>query len=271
MQPTCSIQEWAAQFSLPDGSAAVLIRHDSKQPELFVKTWEQIHARHVQGRLQVVAVGGEARDDGPRELMRRSLPSVQLGKQLQVFAIDESGAIWAGPRSRASRDLQASLDAVRRSPGQARIGSDAFRSWLGEQEQAAQATREAVQRYQASLASRRPTATTVLAVSIAAVFLLELLWGATDSLATMVKMGAVVSEGPEALAPWRILACSFLHGGIYHLAGNLVVLWLIGGFLERLIGPWRLLALWTLSVAGGSAAALLFSEATVMVGASGGG
>jgi rhomboid protease GluP len=41
---------------------------------------------------------------------------------------------------------------------------------------------------------------------------------------------------------WRVLASAFLHGGWWHIGLNMYALFLVGAILERLIGPWRLLA-----------------------------
>ncbi len=88
----------------------------------------------------------------------------------------------------------------------------------------------------------------------------------------LIRMGAADSSAAHRLDWWRPLSSSFLHGSLLHVGGNMLVLWLIGGFLERSLVPWRLLALWMGSVVGGSAAAIAFGPPdSVMVGASGGG
>lgn len=38
---------------------------------------------------------------------------------------------------------------------------------------------------------------------------------------------------------WRMVTSALLHGGLAHLAGNMVTLWLIGGFLEMQLGTWK--------------------------------
>ena len=66
------------------------------------------------------------------------------------------------------------------------------------------------------------------------------------------------------------LSYSLLHGGPWHLAGNLVALWVLLRLLgERLDAP-RFLALWAVSATGGGLAfALLAGGVRPMVGASG--
>ena len=68
---------------------------------------------------------------------------------------------------------------------------------------------------------------------------------------------------------WRLLTAAFLHGGIFHLAMNMFILWLIGSRLEEGIGRGRFLAIYAVSGIAGSAGALLLSPLAVTVGASG--
>jgi membrane associated rhomboid family serine protease len=63
----------------------------------------------------------------------------------------------------------------------------------------------------------------------------------------------------------------FLHGGLLHLAGNLLYLWIFGNNVEDRLGPARFLAFYLL---GGVLAALAFlltepAAMTPMIGASG--
>jgi hypothetical protein len=67
---------------------------------------------------------------------------------------------------------------------------------------------------------------------------------------------------------WRLVACTFLHGGVLHVALNLVVLWVLGRSLEPIIGTWRFLFLYFASGLVGSAASSWFVESQ-SVGASG--
>jgi membrane associated rhomboid family serine protease len=67
---------------------------------------------------------------------------------------------------------------------------------------------------------------------------------------------AVVDEGGgEALAPtWLTLLTSmFMHGGLLHLGGNMLFLWIFGNNIEDSMGPLRFIAFYTL---GGLAAIL---------------
>jgi membrane associated rhomboid family serine protease len=65
---------------------------------------------------------------------------------------------------------------------------------------------------------------------------------------------AVLSFGE----PWRLVTAGFLHYGPVHLALNMLALWIIGRDIEPLLGRTRFLAVYFLSLIGGSVAVLLF-------------
>jgi membrane associated rhomboid family serine protease len=69
---------------------------------------------------------------------------------------------------------------------------------------------------------------------------------------------------------YRLVTSAFLHVNLLHIGTNMVTLVIIGPLLERVIGRWRFVALYTLSLLGGSAAIYAFgSPAVPVVGASG--
>ena len=74
--------------------------------------------------------------------------------------------------------------------------------------------------------------------------------------------------------PWQVLSYAFLHGGLLHLGFNMMGLWMFGGELERVWGPRRLLAFYTVSVLMAAAAQLavtgMLGSALPTIGASGG-
>ncbi len=69
--------------------------------------------------------------------------------------------------------------------------------------------------------------------------------------------------------PWRIVTAAFTHGGFFHIALNMLALWMVGRSLEPLLGTWRFVTTYLLAAAGGSAAVGILSLATPVVGASG--
>ncbi|RQN02436.1 rhomboid family intramembrane serine protease [Aeromicrobium camelliae] len=52
-------------------------------------------------------------------------------------------------------------------------------------------------------------------------------------------VGFQVAFGDEY---WRLLTSAFLHGGLLHLAFNMLALYLFGPFVESMVGRWRFIA-----------------------------
>lgn len=104
------------------------------------------------------------------------------------------------------------------------------------------------------------------------------LWGGPDwrSLAYRIggfRPGLLRGAPPDfAIQPGTMfLSYAFLHGGVWHLAGNLLALATLGPALLPRLGAGRvLLVLFVSTLAGGLAFALLSPDQTLMVGASGG-
>jgi membrane associated rhomboid family serine protease len=75
--------------------------------------------------------------------------------------------------------------------------------------------------------------------------------------------------------PYRFLTTAFLHANLLHIAVNMYALWIVGPYLERMLGRPRYLALYLLSALGGSVAVLVLAAPetaawyTPVVGASG--
>jgi membrane associated rhomboid family serine protease len=68
---------------------------------------------------------------------------------------------------------------------------------------------------------------------------------------------------------WRIITSGFLHVGPLHLAFNMLALWIIGRDVETILGRGRLLAVYLVSLLGGSATVMLFQPESQVAGASG--
>lgn len=68
---------------------------------------------------------------------------------------------------------------------------------------------------------------------------------------------------------WRLLTCTFLHGGIIHLLGNMYGLLFVGIFLEPLLGKKYFLLIFLLNGILASLVSLFWHDATVSIGASG--
>lgn len=84
-----------------------------------------------------------------------------------------------------------------------------------------------------------------------------LTWGA--------NFGPFISNGQY----WRLFTSIFLHGGIMHLFSNMVGLYIVGLFLEPLLGKKKYLILYISTGIIASLASIWWYEATVSVGASG--
>jgi membrane associated rhomboid family serine protease len=101
---------------------------------------------------------------------------------------------------------------------------------------------------------------------------------------TAVQAGSITRNSASslfrewALAPvlvadgdwWRLVTSGFLHIGPLHIASNMFALWVLGRDMEAVLGRGRFLALYMISLLGGSAAVMVFSAPNQAVaGASG--
>ena len=68
---------------------------------------------------------------------------------------------------------------------------------------------------------------------------------------------------------YRLVTSAFLHDGVFHLAFNMYVLWILGQILEAGFGRARFLSLFVVSMLGGAFGVLLLSPNSPTVGASG--
>jgi membrane associated rhomboid family serine protease len=129
--------------------------------------------------------------------------------------------------------------------------------------------------------NRRPIVTEVLIGLNVAAFIAVLATGGSvtsgggsfsDRFA-LIGHGSLVQGGPMvgvAANEWyRLFTGAFIHAGIIHLGMNMLVLWLIGSQLERVVGAARYLSLYIVSAVAGSFAVMLFQPVSYTVGASG--
>jgi membrane associated rhomboid family serine protease len=84
-------------------------------------------------------------------------------------------------------------------------------------------------------------------------------------------------DGKSYFHIWQIVTYAFLHdpGGITHILFNMLALYMFGSEIERVVGPWRLLACYFASVITAALAQLfvpplLGAQAVPAIGASGG-
>lgn len=78
-------------------------------------------------------------------------------------------------------------------------------------------------------------------------------------------------NGPAVAAGdwWRIVTSGFLHGGLFHLAVNMYMLYILGSMLEPAVGRLRFGLIYAVSLLSGSFGALVASPHSLTVGASG--
>ena len=128
--------------------------------------------------------------------------------------------------------------------------------------------------FAAELRRRTPYAwvTPSLIAANVAIFALLVVLGVSPTLpltTDLIRFGA--NYGPRTTHGewWRLGSSMFLHIGILHLLMNMVVLWQMGRFVERLVGNWPYLAAYVVSGLGGSLVSLTWNPQIVSAGASG--
>ena len=116
--------------------------------------------------------------------------------------------------------------------------------------------------------SGRAEATRALLIANVVVFVVELALGATSLLgyatARMVDMGGLV---PALVAQqheyWRLFTNMFLHFNVIHILFNMWALWVVGGYLEALVGRLRFLMIYFISGLAGSALVMVAAPAVL--------
>ena len=109
-----------------------------------------------------------------------------------------------------------------------------------------------------------PTLTTILVGFNVAVWFVST-FGGTRILVDYGLWGPLVADGEW----YRIITSGFLHDGIFHLGFNCFALWIMGRSLEQFLGRLRFVALYFVSLLGGSVGVLLLEPSALAVGASG--
>jgi membrane associated rhomboid family serine protease len=112
-----------------------------------------------------------------------------------------------------------------------------------------------------------PPVTTLLIAANAGAFLLLLAAPGLMAPFALWPVGA-------GFQPWQLLTYAFLHGGIWHIAFNMLALYMFGGAIERVFGTRRYVAYYFVCVVSAAIAQLLTAAITgavyPTVGASGG-
>ncbi|MEO8607250.1 MAG: rhomboid family intramembrane serine protease [Chloroflexota bacterium] len=133
----------------------------------------------------------------------------------------------------------------------------------------------AYERSAALVNNRRAYATWVIIALNVAMFLLEIQQGGSENLETLYKLGALWPPGVLIGGEWwRVIAAMFLHLGLAHIALNMLALYILGPFLERMVGTIRYILIYALAGLGSMGTILALTQAGVLepdllVGASG--
>ena len=118
----------------------------------------------------------------------------------------------------------------------------------------------------ARLRSDQPRVTISLIMINLVIWLLQVIPGSTVTTTLLYAPLLTVIE------PWRMLTAGFVHSpdSFWHILLNIYSIYIFGRVIEPMLGPARFLALYLISIFGGSAMVLWLSEPVVpVVGASG--
>lgn len=128
-----------------------------------------------------------------------------------------------------------------------------------------------IERARVAARGRRTLTIALIALNVVA-FVVEYTRAGSGAITTglLYDLGAVYGPAVADGEWWRMLSGGFLHGGVAHLALNMIALWMLGSILEDGIGVVPMGFIYLASVLAGSAGALALSPDGVTVGASGG-
>jgi membrane associated rhomboid family serine protease len=114
-------------------------------------------------------------------------------------------------------------------------------------------------------------ATFVLIALNVAVYLAEVAsgHGGLEPITSLIPEFGLFGPSVAAGEWYRLLTSAFVHEGLWHLAGNMVLLFFLGRILEPGIGTTRFVGVYVASLLAGSFGALLLSPDSLSFGASG--
>lgn len=222
-----------------------------------LKYCAKMHGTRLPVGLQVVELGRRCHGETAHLRPLRSVPGLKkVGVVAWSLDLDD-GSVWTnarwGGRLAGRAAMQHLLAAVRAS------------------------AEPAVEAPASALLTRRPLLTYALIVALGLIFAAQLAVGAfqgpllsTDA-ETLFALGGLSRRAVLDQGQWsRVFSAGLLHASALHLLGNTLALFGAGCLLERLGGAGWLLAVFGLSLLGGSAASLLSQPpGVVSVGASG--
>ena len=121
-----------------------------------------------------------------------------------------------------------------------------------------------------SLLARAP-ATFILIASNVAAYFAEIATGSggLEPITSLIPEFGLFGPSVASGEWYRLLTAGFLHAGLFHIAGNMLLLFFLGRILEPGIGSPRFVMVYFVSLFAGSLGALLLSPDSLSYGASG--
>jgi membrane associated rhomboid family serine protease len=120
---------------------------------------------------------------------------------------------------------------------------------------------------------QQPIVTTVLIAVNVIIYLVTVIQAKSPDISaasTVFRQGALVPDLVAKGQYWRVITSGFLHLSLIHVGANMLSLYFVGFSLERVLGRGRFLAVYGLSLLGGSVLALFASSGSgIEAGASG--
>jgi len=242
----------AAWITLPKRGAVLLTTAQGR--DRLVELATEFRARATKQATMVVLGGGlDMRDqlehDPPLPQGPPSGFSVGRARTVDLVHVDHWGRSW--PEDIGELGV---LD-----PRKPEIPEGQFKAAADEALKSA----KAFSRWRSAMQARRPLGTYALCVIILAMYGVTWLSGGTDQLPVLVRMGGLTRDVLFQGDLWQLASASFVHGNLLHVGFAVAVLWMLGGFLERLIGTSRFLVLYFLSALGGT----FFAVPSALMGA----
>jgi membrane associated rhomboid family serine protease len=256
----------AAAVGMADGTVATIVTAEHGDGDALLEHLRSIVGRNAGLHLKLCVLGGDA---SAQAALLRVQPRLSMRRAVQAFHLRADGSLWVGRATRRDSALGRALARVAEHQGE-----PPSLEVLAARVKAHDVSPERValvregQAFVDRIKSTPLRATPAMLAVLLAVFALQAWFGGSLP-PVLVRMGASTHATLHG-EPERLLAAAFLHGGIVHMGLNGYVLWILGGFLERLIGGAHLGIIVVTSAAVGGITSALLTHADLGVGASGG-